>query len=310
MIMSRKHAIIAGTNKAGTTSLFRYLSDHPDVCPSKVKETNYFDSARVDSEKDNIAGYWRYFDSCVNGRSVCLEASPKYMALGKDVALRIQGALSDVKLIFILREPVSRILSYFFRNKQTRFHARMSQLDLEEFVVLVEEASQMSRLPGEKGPGQNAYLQFEKGCYVNYLDEFYSVFNKDDICVLFFDDLVSNPHGCVVEVSQFLGIGSKFYDDYVFQVENKTLKYRFSGIQHIGSRINMLLEPLLNQYPSIRRLLRSMLTVKADGAPDVDPLLRKRLFNLYRPHNMVLAEWIGVRYPNLHLPTWLDTGAM
>ena len=304
----RRHAIIAGTNKAGTTSLFRYLSDHPDVCPSKVKETNYFESSTLGFDKNGISAYLNYFDGCPNGGTVCLEASPKYMALGRDVALRIQAALSDVKLIFILREPVSRLLSYFLRNKQTRFHAKMSQLDLEAFVALVEDASQMSRPPANKGPGQNAYLQFKKGCYVNYLDEYSSVFDRENICILFFDDLVSNSRSCIVDASQFLGIDSKFYDNYSFQVENKTRKYRFSGIQHIGSRINMHLEPLLNKFPGIRRSLRSMLTVDTVSMPDVDPSLRDRLAVLYRPHNMALADWIGGRYPNLHLPAWLHTG--
>ncbi|MEN8133137.1 MAG: sulfotransferase domain-containing protein [Pseudomonadota bacterium] len=305
--MSRRHAIIAGTNKAGTTSLFRYLSDHPDVCPSKVKETNFFESEIIGVEQDKIARYWKYFDSCASGSSVCLEASPKYMSLGTDVAVRIRGVISDAKLIFILREPVSRLLSYFFRNKQTRFHARMAQLDLEEFVALVEDASRMSKRPEEKGPGQNAFLQFEKGCYVKYLEEFSVVFDRKAVCVVFFDELVSDPHGCVTRVARFLDIVSVFYDDYVFQVENKTRSYRFAGIQHVGSKLNVLLEPLLNQYPGIRRVLRNMLLVKAESKPDVDDSLYDRLGHLYRPHNIALAEWVGARYPNLHLPAWLDT---
>lgn len=306
--MMRRHAIIAGTNKAGTTSLFRYLSDHPDVCPSKIKETNYFESATVDHKKNGISRYLSYFDGCPNAGTVYLEASPKYMALGRDVALRIHAALSDVKLIFILREPASRILSYFLRNKQTMFHAKMSQLELDEFVALVEDASKMSRSPLNKGPGQNAYLQFKKGCYVNYLDEYSSVFDRENICILFFDDFVSNPHGCIDDASQFLGLDSRIYDNYTFQIENKTRKYRFSGVQHIGSRINVILEPLLNKFPGIRRSLRSMLTVDTVGTPDVDHSLRERLVHLYQPHNIALAGWIGDRYPKLHLPTWLQTG--
>ena len=305
--MSRRHAIIAGTNKAGTTSLFRYLSDHPDVCPSKVKETNFFESEISDEGQDKIARYWTYFDSCVSGSSVCLEASPKYMSLGEDVALRIRDVLSDAKLIFILREPASRLLSYFIRNKQTGFHARMAQLNLDEFVTLVEEASRMSKRPEDEGPGQNAYLQFEKGCYVKYLDEFNAVFDRNAICVVFFDELVSDPHGCIARVAQFLGIATEFYGDYVFQVENKARSYRFSGLQHVGSKLNVLMEPLLNQYPGIRRALRSILSAKAESAPYIDSSFRERLDSLYKSHNVALAEWVGTQYPNLYMPAWLDT---
>ena len=59
--MSNQHAIIAGVNKCGTTSVFRYLADHPDVCASSIKETRFFNAVE---ETKNVKLYEDYLDYC------------------------------------------------------------------------------------------------------------------------------------------------------------------------------------------------------------------------------------------------------
>ena len=73
----RTDAIIAGVNKAGTTSLFVSLSTHPDVAPSSIKETRYFLPAATDSRSSRLDVLGRYFADA-GDRPVHLEATPSY----------------------------------------------------------------------------------------------------------------------------------------------------------------------------------------------------------------------------------------
>ena len=80
----RTDAVIAGVNKAGSTSLFVSLSTHPDVAPSAVKETRYFLPSRYGRPLEPFATYERFFDDA-GSRPVRLEATPSYLYGGTAV---------------------------------------------------------------------------------------------------------------------------------------------------------------------------------------------------------------------------------
>ena len=77
MAVERTDAIIAGVNKAGTTSLFVSLSTHPDVAPSSIKETSYFLPPRY-GEPLASASVWEGYFAHAGERAVRLEATPSY----------------------------------------------------------------------------------------------------------------------------------------------------------------------------------------------------------------------------------------
>ena len=119
-----KHIIIAGSNRSGTTSLFHYLSHHPEINPSKVKQTNFFLSmTHYHSKKvipinysDDIHAYSDLFHKSVARFE--MEASPDYL-YSKGTAIRIRNYLNcPPKLIFLLREPNDRMKSWFGFGKQ------------------------------------------------------------------------------------------------------------------------------------------------------------------------------------------------
>ena len=100
--------IIVGAQKAGSTSLYAYLAAHPDVDQPLVKEINYFDLL---ADRGH-AWYRRHFPVRSDTRHISGEASPMYMV--HPYALeRIARDLPEVKVIAILREPVSRLVSHY-----------------------------------------------------------------------------------------------------------------------------------------------------------------------------------------------------
>jgi len=306
------HAIIAGANKAGTTSLFRYLSDHPQVAPSQKKETDFFLSDHCQDVADVGARYEALFDRR-NASLVRLEASPAYLRGGRAVAERIARTLPDAHLLFLLREPVSRLVSYLRVNAQHRYKEEVATLDDETYVALVERIASGPE-PSGPGPLRNAFLQFERGCYARYLQQFFDCFDDDEVLILFFDDLRRDARTLTQHVCTFLGMDPAFYDSYAFGIENRTRAHRFGTLQRAMSRLNARLEPWLNRYPVARKALRrgyGLINEQPAARGDergLDERLARRLELLYRPHNEALRLLLTQRYPQLSLPGWVRGG--
>ena len=116
--------MIAGVNKAGTTSLFVSLSTHPDVAPSAMKETRYFLPARYGQPLEPFSVYQDYFRDA-GDRPVHLEATPELLLRRPR---RRRGASSselvDPHVLLVLREPVARAISFFkYQKVRLRFPA-------------------------------------------------------------------------------------------------------------------------------------------------------------------------------------------
>src|SRR5881398_2677233 len=103
--------LVIGASKCGTTSLHHYLGLHPEIGMSRVKELHYFVEEPTES---SLRWYASQFpDAPVRG-----ESSPSYTQRHRSplVAARIARVLPDVKLVYIVRDPVERLLSSY------RFH--------------------------------------------------------------------------------------------------------------------------------------------------------------------------------------------
>ena len=83
MLQPPKHAIIAGGTKCGTTSLFQYLSVHPGICASLIKETRFFWEGEYELTKPKLNGknvkHYNDFFAAPNETKINLEATPDYL---------------------------------------------------------------------------------------------------------------------------------------------------------------------------------------------------------------------------------------
>src|SRR3954469_17559171 len=105
--------IIAGVSKGGTTSLFRYLAQHPDICPSPIKELRCFEPLRYGEPLTPIESYARHFEHCT-GQGYRMEATPSYFGGGRPVATAMRDSLDDdARVLVCLREPVQRCWSWY-----------------------------------------------------------------------------------------------------------------------------------------------------------------------------------------------------
>jgi hypothetical protein len=185
--MSVPNFLIIGAAKAGTTSLYHYLGQHPDVYMSPVKEPAYYASARSGAVRTHTE-YERLFDAATTERARG-EASPQYL---NDAAApdRIAADLRDVRLIVSLRNPVDRAYSSY----------------------LGRLAGGTERRPVEAALRRGTYY-FDSSLYHASLTRYFTRFDRSRIKVLLFDALAADPRATVQEVCDFLGIQRDFAVD-------------------------------------------------------------------------------------------------
>jgi Sulfotransferase domain len=235
--MTMANTVIAGAPKCGTSSLFTWLEDHPEVCGSRFKETRYFldpGHALLDRRSNyhdhGLAGYADHFREC-GGRSgpIVLEATPHY--LYQETALGVLSSLDPPPtLLFLLRRPADRIYSeyQFARNNRAVIDRDMS---FREFLRVVRRGE-----PSLRGRTQlDAVIDHSR--YINYLEEWASRFPRPRLHILLFEDLQRDNRSFMKGAATVLGIDPRFYDTYGFPLKNLTYQVRYQALHRFRSAV-------------------------------------------------------------------------
>jgi Sulfotransferase family len=251
--------IVIGAQKAGTTSLFEYLRNHPEISLPTHKEAPYFshDTKWKRDWSKYISDEFRSADSSGKWGTV----TPSYMVGGvyeatnesKDdpydewtVPRRIASRLPDVRLIAILRDPVERAKSHYkmmlLNGQETRtFDSAIDNL-------LTPKALNDSRKHPEEVTG---YVTW--GEYGRILAAYFEVFSPDQMLVLFTDDLQATPERVLYRVHEFLNIAP----DYL--PTNLGTKYREGSTARRFSWLNTAtIQSSLAHMPLTRTLWHSL----------------------------------------------------
>ena len=204
-IRAKPDFIIIGVQKGGTSSLFKYLSQHPQVATSSHKELHFFDV----NYQAGMEWYAQFFplEAERQGRVVG-EASPYYI-FHPLAAGRIKAHLPDVKIIAMLRDPIARAYSQF--QMQLR-HKNEKDTDVFEEAIALEPA----RMAGEheKILADEAYNSYNhrklsylsRGLYFEQVQQWYSVFGRERVLVLKSEDFFARTLVEFHKVCAFLGI--------------------------------------------------------------------------------------------------------
>jgi hypothetical protein len=294
--------VIAGVGKAGTTSLFHYLSQHPEVCASAVKEPRYF---RVDDPEGSlgpIEEYERHFAHCGSERYV-MEASPQYFKGGARSIELIRATLDRPRVILMFREPAARMWSeYRFRKSRLTLPA---DLTFDEFVQRCEAVRGAGQ---ERTEANQAYYWLAGGAYVDHIGAWLDGFGED-LAVWFFEHLVADPPGFVARACRWLGIDDAPAASIDYSVENKTEDVRNRAMQRLALRVNKEGGPLRNRRALKAPLRRLYYAVnRRPNAEQISPETRGHLQDLFAPSNDALARELVRRGRGWDLPSWLDPG--
>lgn len=300
--------IIGGVNRSATTSLFTYLSEHPEICASTIKETNYFLPVMMGNALEPIDVYAEYFKR-YRKQQYRMEASPRYIFGGARIAETIHRCLGPVRIIFVLRDPITRMVSYFHQRRRSgELPAAMS---IDEYAQRgLEELSAI--LPSKNGKPIDVYRTsifargLAQGFYADYLEEWYRVF-PESIHVSFFEHVSRDPRSVVEEVCKWLGLDASVYKSIEFTQENRTVKHKNDTLFRMASRINDAFEPFWRKHINLKHWIRNVyLRVNEERSADT-PLSQSvgvELERGYASRNQKLREMLCQRgYRDL--PAWL-----
>lgn len=292
------NALIAGVNKAGTTSLFVTLAEHPDIAPASVKETRYFLPVRWGRPVDPLAVYESYWVDA-GDEPVRLEATPAYFSGGPALVRAVREVCGDVRIVVVLREPVARLISYFtFQQARLRIPESMT---LGEYLAHADTLTDADF----RDPANERYFGARGGMYADDLPHWIAEFGSD-LLVVFFDDLVARPRDTMARVTEFLGLDSALLPPAGLRSENRTTGYRSSGLQRLALGLNDRFEPFLRRHHAMKRRLRAgYFRVNGRALPtEIGASERAALTARFVDANARLAEQVtalGVT----ELPPWL-----
>lgn len=287
--------IIAGTEKAGTTSVFTYLSTHPSVCGSVVKETDFFRNIYTGDFKKDIANYAHYFERCDSKSPILMEASPGYLGSGEQVAGRIHALIPHTKLLFILRNPIDRLYSSF------NFHKGKLNLDknlsFEDYVSKCVAYDCGQKTPTELGINEWYLKVISYGHYSHYLKYYYQQFPEQQIKVMFHENLNRNVVEFMYELCQFLEISPAHFEDYDFKKINVTFTSKIKWLHKLAMFVNGKSERVLRQRPELKHYLVNKykkINQAREGYDSISDDNYMRLAQFYKPSIDELRKLIGV----------------
>ncbi len=300
------YLIVGGTTKAATTSLFTYLTDHPAVCAATYKETRFFLSSDYPLPskyryKGDVEKYANLFPDC-DDTQLRMESTPDYLYCEK-ARERIAEFLPQAKLVFSLREPISRLISWYRFAKQI---GKLPQtLSFDAYVELLFTYLDTDR-SGKTAEEQ--YMQtLQQGCYTVYLQPYLDQFGPARIHTLFYEELAAQPAVVMASLCDFAGIDAGFYTDYTFKVTNRTEKMRSSGLHRKYRDFRFRLRQWTHDKPIVHNPLRAIrrtieplylrLNTQRDEKIQISEETRHRLVDYYQRDIEALSELIGKPLP-------------
>jgi hypothetical protein len=293
--MTLPNFFIVGAAKSGTSSLYMYLKQHPDIFMSPVKEPHFF-SFDNKSKYTNGPGdpiykaitdlnkYEQLFYKVKNEKAIG-EASTSYL-YRPEAPVRINKMIPDAKIIAILRNPIERAFSAYMHVVRDQ---RETAKNFSEALAL-----ENSRINRDWEP----IWHFTKvGMYNQQLLRYYQYFHKKQIRVFLYEELVQNKDVLLSDIFEFLNVDPDFRPA-------SSVRFNVSGEQKskLFYKLHFLLLNTPNPIQWFSRLIfpdiwrgnvanwiRQLNLTKKEISPET----HKQLKNLYKDEINNLQELIG-----------------
>ena len=295
--MTMPNFFIIGAQKAGTTSLYHYLRQHPQVYMSPVKEPFFFNheigpDGRVVKESFGGPGRSRNpkFADLEEYRAL-FEGVKEELAVGEASVLyiyvpgtaeRIERYAPGAKAIALLRDPAERAYSAFLNA------VRGGREPLSDFARALREEEGRVR--------ENWAYVFRyrsRGFYHAQLERYYEVFGRERVGVWLYEDLKEDPVGVSQSVFRFLGVDDSFVPD-------ASLRHNPASVPK-GEAARLAIRFMNTMLPAVRKVVPSAYKVRrlvntrilTEESPPLDPGVRAELIEGYREDVLKLEELIG-----------------
>jgi hypothetical protein len=298
--MTMPNFFIVGAQKAGTTSLYHYLNQHPEVYMSPIKEPFFFDH-ELDSKGEvvasefegrrqpprfaNVKEYSRLFEGVGDEKAIG-EATPLYI-YAPGTPERIERYAPGAKSIALLRHPAERAYSAFL------YAVRIGAEPLTDF------AQALRAEPLRMRNGWHYVFHYRsRGLYYQQLQRYYEVFGRERVGAWLYEDMKEDPAVVARSVFRFLEVDDTF-------VADTSSKHNRAGVPaSVSARAAMRatdravgalrkgLAPTSGILPLAYKMRRAVQGRVLTEPPPIDPGLREDLTRSYEEDILNLQDLI------------------
>ena len=281
--------LIIGAAKSGTTSLAQFLGQHPGLYMLPMKEPHFISTYPIYNR--GLDWYEGLFAGAPQ-HCLCGEGSTSYtnFPLTPLTPQRVHAVCPDIKLIYIVREPVSRVESECLQIRKYCYNVLKEDSlpsSCDELLEKLQDAS-----------GSYYIDPISKSEYIKQIDEYLKFFDRKQLLVLLQDDLLSQPEAVLRKVCEFLDIDGDYqFDtsrnanvtvDFTTRLSRDRLSQFVSGIPGYS-----LLKPLISG--ALRQRASDYLAARMseDILEKFSDATRSRLKGHFEPFNRQLSDFLG-----------------
>jgi hypothetical protein len=296
--------MILGAAKAGTSSLWAYLNQHPEVFLARNKEPNFFALAATPLPEPGPAAperlhellysytvtdfndYTGLFEAPAGARAIG-EASVRYLYT-PGTAARIRACVPDARLVILLRDPVTRLYSHYCMNRQ---------YGLEPLALLDAVAREDERVAARWGYDWH-YTRVSR--YSSQLLSYLAEFPREQVGIFLYEDFARNPVKLVQEICGFLEVDRRFVPDVSLRMKGAYRPRSHAldgwinppgreGRRRCAERFNLLPAPLR------RRILGALNRLNRAPVAPLAAAERRELRSLFSDEIERTSELLGRR---------------
>ena len=292
--MTMPNFLIIGAMKSGTTALYYYLEQHPEIYMSPVKEPNFFSSQEQENAADAVTNIGTYQDLFRggSGKKALGEASHSYLYEPR-AAAEIKRYVPEAKLIAILRNPIDRAYSHFLHM------VRSGTEPLDDFAQALREEE--VRIHKER----TFQDYIGRGLYYQQLKRYFGTFPQEQVRVYLYEDLSGAPLSTVQDAFRFLKVDDSFVPDVSLRrnVSGHPKYKTLDGLLRRQSRIKHAAKIYLPARMRWRlsKTFDDLKTRNLAEPPPVQSKVRRHLIGVYREDILKVQELI-----HRDLSGWLE----
>jgi hypothetical protein len=276
--------MIVGVEKAGTTSLLRYLSEHPEIASHKVMEMPYFVNDDIYHSGWNQS-FKDYFDFNTN-RKIILAKSVGCM-YWNHVPERLYQHNPNLKLIAVLRNPVDRAYSAYWYALQM---GREDKMTFEEAILAENE-----RLKTNIDYHLRYHAYLHRGLYGLQINQLLKFFTPTQIKIVAYEEFKEKPTDTVNTLFNFLELDSVKVNTLVRHNETSTEKNQIiAWLEHQNPITRKGISAFFstNLKNKIRSLLEKANNKQALNIPPIDERIKSQLINFFKDDEVLLQQLI------------------
>jgi hypothetical protein len=216
---------IVGAAKCGTSAMYTFLAQHPEIYMSPEKEPHFLESdMKLSSNTKTLEWYLSLFQGAGNEKRIG-EASPSYL-YSRTAPAEIKAFNDNARIIIIIRNPVEMLYSVYYQ----RLYAGFENIkDFEEAIYTNSDSAKRFRAKVEKKIGMYLPEYLEVPKYSEQIKRYLKSFGWGKVHIIVYDDFKKNNEETYRKVLTFLDVDGSFRPDFKIVNANKRLRSRMAG---------------------------------------------------------------------------------